>query len=1273
MPIEASGSWRQGACDLSTMELDVSSNSTKKLTSPWLWVLISVLIIIPIVVAAILYYKRDLKQLKQEKYDEIAAVARLKDVAIEHWLDAQFSDAATFSGRGAIIRYLNKPHDEVSRRRLREQLSLEESVAGYNELFLVNGDGKIILSTRGNRSGLFPSEMPALNETLSRRGPVLTDLFKGDDGQIYLDVLEPVLGQRKETRAVLVLRSDANAFLYPLLSSWPVPSRSAESALVERNGNYARILSKSRFKSDTELRLKFPLTDMRMPAVQAALGRRGMTEGFDYRGGKVLAYIVPVSGTPWLLLTKIDAKEVFAEVSYRGRVIAVFVILFVILTAAVMAFLHRHRQANVYRELYEAQSEANISAQSLAAIVNSSNEGIIGKSLDGTVISWNQGAERIYGYKAGEMIGQSISRLVPPGHDDDLPSILESITTGREVREYETIRRRKDGTLINVSISVSPVHDDRGRVVSASVIARDITERKLEENLKAARLHLLDTSETHGLDDILGQTLDEAEKLTGSLLSFFIVIDEDLDTISMRSWSTRTRELHCVKDEEFSHSSISAAGIWADCIRERRPIMHNDFHALKKRKGLPEGHADIVRELLIPIFRGEKIRAVLCVANKPVPYDESDVSIVTRLADSAWDISERKWSEERLKASEEKYRQIVEASNEGILSLDEDRRLIFVNRQFASMLGYSPEELLGKNYESLMPDDQLAEERKQAAIRAQGVDAVYERCFLTKNGERRWTIVSAKAVADSSGNPNGAFGMFTDITSRKIAEKALQESEEKFRALVEDSPIGIAIHNGRGFLYVNPTAIRETGYSPEELGIMGVTEIVHPEDRPLLTERIRRRLNGDNVQRDVELRVLSRDGKVIWTEMSASPINYEGHSAVLITARDIREKKKLEEQLLQAQKMEGIGRLAGGVAHDFNNLLGVLIGYTQLMMRKLKTADPMYHYAQQMDSAAKRGADLTRQLLTFARKEIASPQPLSPNDAIKSLQKMLGKLLGENVDVKFEPAASAWNIKIDPTQFDQLLVNLATNSRDAMDGAGRIDIETSNLCVDDEYAERNADMQPGDYFMITFSDNGRGMNRETLERIFEPFFTTKPRGEGTGLGLSTVYGIVKQNGGTISVYSEEGRGTTFKMYFPRYYGEVDDADKHDDISNGSGTETVLVVEDQRELLDLSRNILEEFGYKVLAAATPEEAILWCMARKERVHVLLTDVIMPGMNGKELSEKVRELIPDIRTVFMSGYTANVIAESGVVDESIEFIQKPFTPHELARKIREVLDS
>jgi signal transduction histidine kinase/FixJ family two-component response regulator len=418
-----------------------------------------------------------------------------------------------------------------------------------------------------------------------------------------------------------------------------------------------------------------------------------------------------------------------------------------------------------------------------------------------------------------------------------------------------------------------------------------------------------------------------------------------------------------------------------------------------------------------------------------------------------------------------------------------------------------------------------------------------------------------------------------------------------------------------------------------------------------------------------------------WIDLSAFPIrDKDGNvTGVIEYVKDItervraeQEREKLQGQLVQAQKMESVGRLAGGVAHDFNNMLGVILGHAELAMKQVDPLSLLHADLEEILKACRRSADLTRHLLAFARRQTVTPKVLDLNDTVAGMLNMLRRLIGEDIELSWMPGESLWPIKIDPAQIDQILANLCVNARDAISGVGRISIETKNIEMNDTHRREHAGIVAGPYVMLSVSDDGCGIDKETLEYLFEPFFTTKEVGVGTGLGLATVYGIVKQNNGFIYVNSELEKGSTFKVLFPRIE-EIAEKDKDIETSTViGGTETILLVEDEPSILSLNKTILQRFGFRVLAARTPKEALAVAGQYGDPIHLLVTDVVMPGMNGKELKTRIEKIKPDINVLYISGYPDNVIVHRGVLESDVSFLQKPFTIDSLAAKVREVLD-
>ena len=511
--------------------------------------------------------------------------------------------------------------------------------------------------------------------------------------------------------------------------------------------------------------------------------------------------------------------------------------------------------------------------------------------------------------------------------------------------------------------------------------------------------------------------------------------------------------------------------------------------------------------------------------------------------------------------------------------------------------------------------------------------------------------------------------------SVRRATLSLRESEERFRVLSEQSPLGMALIDRQGrYEYVNPAFVSMFGYTLQEIPT-GADWFRAAFPDPDARAEVIRAWKEDHASAGVgearprSFEVTCKDG--VRKSIQFRPVSLSTDRQFVIY-EDVTRQRELQAQLQQAMKMEAVGRLAGGVAHDFNNLLTVIIGNVSLALGKVQQTAPVAGMLSEVNKAAERAARLTQQLLAFSRKQIIEPKVLSLNDLISELNAMLVRLIREDINIRILPGKDLGVVKVDAGQFQQVLVNLVVNARDAIPGGGEIVIETSNAELDDDYCARHPYVKPGRYVVVTVSDTGHGMSNEVKSQIFEPFFTTKAKGSGTGLGLATTYGAVKQAGGSIEVNSEVGVGTTFRIYLPRVEGEpteVVSADQPQKLK--SGTETVLLAEDEDIVRKLCIGILEGLGYKVLPAGNGDEAITLALGYGERIDLLLTDVVMPGMNGRELASRLARIHPETRVLFTSGYTDNAIVHHGVLDEGVSFINKPYSPVALARKVREVL--
>ena len=852
---------------------------------------------------------------------------------------------------------------------------------------------------------------------------------------------------------------------------------------------------------------------------------------------------------------------------------------------------------------------------------------------DGRLIEVNDSYCRMSGYSESELLSMSIADLDAIESAQDINARMQK-TFEKGSARFETQHHNKDGTVFTVEISVQFRNEDGGQYVC---FLRDITRQKLAEEalIKSEqkwRNILINTPQ-------IGISLSQDAKITFANEHFQKLTGWSQDQIIGQNWF----------DMFIPHN-----------IRQEVRKVFSTVMSQKTTSGFSTFDNEILHK------NGSLINVSWSnVLTKDINGNIVDVTCL------GVDQTERLQAEKALKESEAYMRSIFRAAPTGI-GVVQDRVIRQVNDKFCDMLGYSSDELIGLHSKFVYPSDEEFEKvgkEKYEQIKIKGTGTV-ETVLKRKNGEHIDVLLSSTPININDLTAGVTFTAL-DITESKKAEKALYDSHKQFLTVLDsiDATIYVADIKSHEILFMNKYMIESFG---QDMTGEACWKAFRKESGPCLN------CNNDKL---IDNNVPT--GVIIWNDKNPRTgkwyINHDraikwtdGRLVRLQIATDVTDLLSMEKQLHQAQKMESVGRLAGGVAHDFNNMLGVILGHAELAMDDLDRDQPVFENLLQIEEAATRSVDITRQLLAFARKQIISPKVVDLNDTIAKMLKMLLRLIGEEIDLTWLPGNQLWPIKIDPSQIDQILANLCVNAKDAIMGIGNVTVETRNCNFDEEFCSTHEGFVPGQYVKIEVRDNGCGMDKETVSHMFEPFFTTKSVEKGTGLGLATVYGIVKQNNGFIKVFTELGQGTTFSTYLPRYMFTTDIKEIESSTESAKrGNETILLVEDEPAILQMTISMLQRLGYTILAAKTPNEAIRIASEHLEDIHLVLSDVVMPEMNGHVLVEKLMANRPTMKCLYMSGYTSDVISHHGVLEDDVHFIHKPFNKVKLAAKIRQAL--
>ena len=928
------------------------------------------------------------------------------------------------------------------------------------------------------------------------------------------------------------------------------------------------------------------------------------------------------------------------------------------------------------------------------AIVEDCEDAVISISLDGRIASWNRGAVALFGYPADEIVGEHVTTLIPADRHPDEERILAEIRDGRTVKPFDTQRVRKDGTTIDISLTVSPVKDQDGRVIAASKVAREITARKRADE---ARRRLIECSQLVGqafFNGIVGA-------LAGTLGVRWVLLC-DLDPINRDRARTLAAWADGLLQPNFEYDLAGTP--CANVVGERICFYPNGVaHLFPQDTLLAEMGVDSY--LGVPLGGSDgRILGLLAVLHDGVIDESLQPSETLQL------FAGRAAAElERAAASSvnERFGKIIEDAAGEVFVFDADTlRFVLVNRGARENLGYSMSELAALTPIDIKPAFSAEEFKRLVEPLRSGAQAVlrFQTVHRRKDGSEYDADIKLQLLRES-GRPV-FYAAIEDVTGREAAARALGSVSRRLDGILNNTTMAVFLMDDRQqCTYMNPAAERLTGYTFEETTGRPLHDVIHhthPDGRPFPLHdcEIDRTFPEAN-QLQGETTFVHKDGGFYPVGFTASPLRDEHGVTIgtVVEARDIRsevsaraaledfnaalkarvseavaEREAVEAQLRQAQKMEAVGQLTGGVAHDFNNLLQVIGGNLQLLTRDVAGNIRAEQRVQNAMAGVSRGAKLASQLLAFGRKQALAPTVVNLGRLLRGLDDMLRRSLGEGVELETVISGGLWNTFVDDGQVENAILNLAINARDAMAGHGKLTIEAGNALLDERYVRQHPDIKAGQYVMLAVTDTGCGMPKDLVDRVFEPFFTTKPTGQGTGLGLSMVYGLIKQSGGHIQIYSEVGHGTTVRMYLPRVVAE--------EATQGmvsappgpapGGSETVLVVEDDEDVRATAVELLSELGYRVLRAR--DAASGWTIIESGvRIDLLFTDVVMPGpMHSRDLVRKAKERLPGMAVLFTSGYTENAIVHGGRLDEGVELLNKPYTRQDLARRVRQCLD-
>lgn len=1096
---------------------------------PWFPLVVFLLLSLGLTGTGLLVYRHQCQAFVRDLHGDLTTIAEFKVRLVSNWRQERVHAGAVLSENPILGRYVAEllaatPGPGAAATAATEQwLRALVTHYGYRDVILLDARDEVRLSVNPERTRLGEHARRLLAQARQLRQPVLSDLHTAPDvPEVHVDLAVPLLdrgagGAEPSVVASLLIRLSPNRYLYPLLTEWPAPQKTAETLIVRRDGNDVLYLNELHHRRDTTLRLRLPADQADLPAAMAVRGVSGIVEGRDYRGVPVVAYLCAVPDSPWYMVSKVDQAEVLAPLTLLALRMFGTVALLILGAGGLLSFAWQRQHARLYRERYLAQRERQELLSRYQHLLTHANDVVLICDKQHRILDANRRAEDVYGYSREELLQLPIEAVVAPACRDRIEEWWDKAFSECGVI-YESVHVRRDGSEFPVEVSLGGVKTD--------------------------------------------------------------------DTV------------------------------W--------------FQAFIR------------------------------------------------------DIGARKEAERKLRESEQKYRDLVQNVNSAILRLDNVGRLLYVNPFAQRFLGHAHEELLGRGIADALLLQGTDADRIMTHVLGTGmaVDAspVIEIEHACKDGRRAWLAWTWQRIRDSSGRIYEVLGVGVDVTARRQAEDALLAERHLLRTLMDSMPDMIYVKDlQHRFVLVNSACLQTLGAATPEQAIgksdydffptamaeqyWGAEEHLLRTGTPLLNR---------------EESIMDKAGRRRWVLSTKVALrDAAGNTTGLVgIGRDITDHKRLEQQFVQSQKMEVIGQLAGGVAHDFNNLLQAILGFSDILVNDMPEQDPRRGDLQEITKAAERASALTQKLLAFSRKQVIEPRIVDVNALVEGTEKMLRRLLGEEVALETILEKGLARVKVDPTQVEQIIMNLAVNARDAMPKGGRITIKTWPSELDAAAAALLPDARPGSYVCLSVSDTGIGMTREIMARLFEPFFSTKSPGKGTGLGLAVVYGIARQHEGWVTVQSKVGSGSVFTLYLPAF--SVGD--------EGTGVaqaprgprmygrgEHILLVEDDESARGLAVRVLNQNGYHVTVAADAEEAMELFNRENGRFDLVFTDVVLPDLNGLELVEQLRQRCPQLKVLMVSGYMDEKARQPLIREKQIRFLQKPYMPDALLSTVHDVLSS